>query len=178
MTALCLTFAKLYRSTLQGLQYLNQLALGKNRFSGTLCGSALARLTQLKEIFLNDNFLSGAIAPEIGYLTSLTRLFLHKNLFQSPIPSFDSLPALEDFTLSDNLLQGLVPTTFLAKAKSSLKTLILHNNEEMEFDTPLLQEFTMLQYADLQVPSLPLLSDTLLLHHNACIASLLSLQSV
>ncbi|KAL6590785.1 hypothetical protein U3516DRAFT_770032 [Neocallimastix sp. 'constans'] len=71
---------------------------------------------KLKNLFLQDNNLSGSIPESIGNLTELKELKLHKNNITGPIPnSIGKLTILEILYLNDNNLSGELPTKEMKK---------------------------------------------------------------
>ena len=66
-----------------------------------------------RELYLNDNQLTGPIPAELGDLSSLTRLYLNDNQLTGPIPAeFGYLFSLRELWLSDNQLTGPIPAEF------------------------------------------------------------------
>jgi len=65
-------------------------------------------LPNLKELWLNNNQLSGTI-PNFSHLPNLTGLGLHINQLSGTIPNFSGLPNLQNLNLNDNQLSGEIP---------------------------------------------------------------------
>ncbi|KAK6944304.1 Leucine-rich repeat-containing N-terminal, plant-type [Dillenia turbinata] len=82
--------------------------------SGTLSG-VIANLTNLKQILLQNNNISGQIPPELGKLPRLQTLDLSNNRFSGSIPhSIGQLSDLQYLRLNNNSLSGAFPVS-LAK---------------------------------------------------------------
>ncbi|KAK6942353.1 Leucine-rich repeat [Dillenia turbinata] len=82
--------------------------------SGTLSGM-IANLTNLKQILLQNNNISGQIPPELGKLPRLQTLDLSNNRFSGSIPdSIGQLSDLQYLRLNNNSLSGAFPVS-LAK---------------------------------------------------------------
>lgn len=93
---------------MSNLEKLLLLDLDFNMLTGTL-PSEIFSLTNLLELDLNNNTLSGSI-DGIQNLSELTFLQLHSNSFTGEIPSsFGNLKRLERMTSYDTFLVGGVP---------------------------------------------------------------------
>ncbi|XP_051203002.1 receptor kinase-like protein Xa21 [Lolium perenne] len=102
-----------FMRALTNCSQLQNLELRYNKLSGTL-PSAVSNLssTTLTFLSLGNNEISGQIPEEIGNLVSLQDLELHNNSLTGNIPS--SLSMIRDLTvlrLDNNSLGGPVPTT-------------------------------------------------------------------
>ncbi|PON55557.1 Tyrosine-protein kinase [Parasponia andersonii] len=86
---------------------LSELHLEGNFFSGSLPGF-LFGMQSLVRLNLGDNKFTGEISPGFNNLTKLVVLFLNNNNFSGSIPELD-LPALEEFNVSFNKLNGSIP---------------------------------------------------------------------
>ncbi|KAI3717212.1 hypothetical protein L1987_68682 [Smallanthus sonchifolius] len=97
-------------SELVKLPYLRSLDLAYNYLSGTIppeWGS-----TQLQEISLLGNRLTGEIPRALGNISTLRRLDLEANLLSGTVPSdLGRLANLNSLMLSSNRLTGRLPTT-------------------------------------------------------------------
>ena len=83
-------------------------------------------LTDLKEMRLDDNDLTGAI-PELGSLSNLRQLSLAENALTGAIPAgLGALADLRELRLDNNRLTGVIPTEF--GAMTSLRELGLSEN--------------------------------------------------
>ncbi|KAJ4710133.1 Receptor protein kinase [Melia azedarach] len=69
--------------------------------------------------------LNGSLSV-LQNMTSLTQLWLHRNLFTGPLANFSRLSSLEDLELRDNTLTGIVPRSLINLPK--LNTVSLTNN--------------------------------------------------
>ena len=89
--------------------YVWQLWLHGNELTGPI-PPELGNLTSLTRLRLSRNELSGAIPPELGNLTQLQRLDLSDNELSGVIPpELGNLTQLHLLHLSDNELSGCVP---------------------------------------------------------------------
>ena len=78
--------------------------------TGSIPVGALVRLTNLSNLSLNDNRLTGPIPPELGALTNLGFVYLQSNALSGPIPpELGSLTGLYNLWLQDNALTGPIP---------------------------------------------------------------------
>ena len=79
------------------------------KIDGTLEGMHwLANLSSY--MYLDTNEIGGAIPPEIGNLSSVTRLRLYGNALESSIPSeLGNMGAVTQMYLQDNQLNGVIP---------------------------------------------------------------------
>jgi hypothetical protein len=97
---------------------LRNLYLQGNFFSGEIPGF-LFTLTDLVRLNLASNNFSGGISRGFNNLTRLRTLFLENNqLIGSFPPDFD-IPKLEQFNVSNNLLNGSVPEKLQTYAQDS-----------------------------------------------------------
>ena len=118
---------KLYRLT-RGDTWTNKSGGWANPITATCLGdlhgvtldSATGRVQRL---LLSGNNLTGPIPPELGTLTALTILHLHKNQLTGPIPDLSRLTSLTTLWLHENQLTGRIPPL-----PASLTTLWLHDN--------------------------------------------------
>ena len=88
------------------LTRLRKLILNNNAFSGTIYQIDFSGLRQMQEMCINNNqLLSGALPDTIGCMTSLYTLTLQSNKFNSALPSsFSNLIKLSNLNLSNNAL--------------------------------------------------------------------------
>ena len=97
-----------------------------NNLRGTL-PLELSFLTNIKSLFLANNFISGTIPLFLEKLTKLTSLFLLGNKFNGPLSEniFQELQQLNVLRLNDNALTGPIPTSLSALPLTDLN---LKNN--------------------------------------------------
>ena len=109
---------------LANLSGMVTLRLGTNGLTGDI-PPELGDLVNLQELTLDLNKLSGPIPPELGNLSNLKRLHLGvepaasllgtRNRLTGPIPgSLGRLTKMENLDLTDNPLEGRVPTDLIA----------------------------------------------------------------
>ncbi len=102
------------------------LYLSENEMSGAI-PPELGYLTKLEELDLAKNQLRGMIPPELGNLPKLTILYLYSNQLSGSIPvELGSSSKLEQLVLSWNRLDGMIPPE-LSKL-SELEMLVLSGN--------------------------------------------------
>eukprot|EP01018_Ginkgo_biloba_P008867 Gb_20231 [translate_table: standard] len=113
---------------LSRLTELTNLDLGSNSLSGSILFQ-LGRLKNLKYLGLSGNLnrLSGSIPFQLGRLKNLEYLGLSDNALNRSIPKdVLNLPKLQQLQLGNNSLEGIIPPE-LAKL-SNLRGLDLHSN--------------------------------------------------
>ncbi|XP_058089077.1 probable LRR receptor-like serine/threonine-protein kinase At3g47570 [Magnolia sinica] len=87
---------------------LYALDLRGNSMKGTL-PDAIGKLNKLQALSFRRNKFSGQIPPSIGNITRLSFLYLDGNDFHGSIPSsFGNLGFMEDFSISQNKLNGTI----------------------------------------------------------------------
>ena len=88
---------------------VTDIILVSKELSGTV-PAALADLTGLHHLWLNENELTGEIPTELGNLPALVGLLLNGNMLTGPIPTeFEHLSNLEELWLDRNGLSGTLP---------------------------------------------------------------------
>ena len=88
----------------------------------------LGKLTNLKWLSLSDNRLTGSIPKELGNLSNLERLFLRNNKLNGSIPpELGNIKGLEWLYLSHNELHGSIPSVLGGLTK--LELLYLSHNK-------------------------------------------------
>ena len=92
-------------------------------WEGVTVSGTPGRVTRL---YLRDRGLTGTMAPELGRLTGLERLYLHDNKLAGTIPDLGGLAKLERLWLNRNELSGTIPSGL--GALSNLVQLNLHHN--------------------------------------------------
>ncbi|KAH7532621.1 hypothetical protein FEM48_Zijuj04G0041100 [Ziziphus jujuba var. spinosa] len=91
------------------LTNLIELDLSDNKISGIL-SPQFTQLTQLEHLNLSSNRLSGPLPPEIGLLSQLLVLDLSRNNFTESIPTkLAGCSKLQSLLLSHNFLSGSIP---------------------------------------------------------------------
>ncbi|KAL0417322.1 UNVERIFIED_CONTAM: putative receptor-like protein kinase [Sesamum latifolium] len=140
---------------------LNMLHFGDNRFGGILPVSIANLSTELTELYLEGNFISGSIPREISNLQNLNTLYMNFNYLNGTIPdSLGSLPNLARVVLASNQLTGKIPSSF--GNMTSLLWLFLFDNR-LEGGIPLsltnwtipnLARLSTLSYLDLSINNL------------------------
>ncbi len=90
--------------------HVTSVVLSENRLMGILLETdRLRQLPNLRTLFLNSNFLKGAIPPCIGTVTSLVELNLAWNEFVGEIPeTIYNCTSLTVLRLDNNRLTGVV----------------------------------------------------------------------
>lgn len=105
---------------------LAELRLGDNQLSGPIPAS-LGKLTNLQTLDLYNNHLTGTIPAELGNIPYLEDLGLFNNQLSGSIPaSLGSLIYMKYLGLSDNQLTGSIPTSL--GNMTNLLSLNLTNN--------------------------------------------------
>ncbi|CAL0317701.1 unnamed protein product [Lupinus luteus] len=99
------------------LAKLRNLYLHGNFFSGEI-PDFLFNLQNLVDLNLSSNNFSGEISPKFNNLTRLSTLFLENNHFTGSIPDLN-VPPLQQFNVSNNLLNGSIPKRFSRLDKSA-----------------------------------------------------------
>lgn len=116
-------------ATLSNLQDLN---LSNNRLSGPVPGNLQI---SIRNLWLNDNELTGDIPSQMGNLSNLHTLRLNNNALSGGIPaSFTSLTAIKWLYLNNAGLSGELPQGF--ENLHNLQILSLHDNQ-FEGELPL-----------------------------------------
>ena len=88
---------------------LRYVHLWSNYFSGAI-SNGIGQLSQVIELFLDDNELTGSIPTEMGLLSSAKYISLGMNQLEGMIPStFGMLSSLERLDLQGNRLTGEIP---------------------------------------------------------------------
>ncbi|XP_010999368.1 PREDICTED: receptor-like protein 12 isoform X6 [Populus euphratica] len=122
----CIVSKRSNLALLGNLTQLLELDLSFNNLSGRI-PSSLANLVNLNWLDLSSNNFKGQIPDFLGSLTQLQRLFLSDNQLLGPIsPQISSLPNLRALMLSDNLFTGTIPSFLFSHP--SLQYLDLHSN--------------------------------------------------
>ncbi|KAL2348769.1 hypothetical protein Fmac_002769 [Flemingia macrophylla] len=89
---------------------LQVISISYNHFGGSLPNSMGNLSSQLNQLYLGGNQISGKIVPELGNLVSLTILTMENNHFEGIIPpTFGKFQKLQKLELSKNNLSGDMP---------------------------------------------------------------------
>lgn len=88
---------------------LKALYLAQNQFSGPIPPQYFSHLASLKKAWLNNNKFSGNIPESLTNLRFLSELHLENNEFSGPI--IELKQDIKSFDISNNKLQGPIPTT-------------------------------------------------------------------
>ena len=89
---------------------LARLHLDRNRLTGGLPLLGWRNLSDLKELVLDQNQLSGPIPPRFGELASLEKLYVYENNLSGPIPpELGDLTDLIVLSIEENQLSGPIP---------------------------------------------------------------------
>ena len=97
-------------TTMPGLDYI---LLQENTLTGSL-PSTLAQLSNLHDLFLYSNLLTGPLLAT--FPSSISTIFFDSNAFTGSIPSSwgDTMPNLWFLSLIDNSLTGMIPSSLFA----------------------------------------------------------------
>ena len=111
------------------LSQLRELRLGHNALTGRI-PPEIGRLSQLRTLGLWSNDLGGPIPTELALLPRLRELRLERNVLSGPIPpSLGNLERLEQLSLAQNDLSGPVPAELSALV--ALRTLAVNGNPQL-----------------------------------------------
>jgi Leucine-rich repeat (LRR) protein/pimeloyl-ACP methyl ester carboxylesterase len=112
---------------LANLSDLQDLGLGGNQLSGAI-PSSLGNLSKLLQLDLSQDQLSGEIPSSLGNLSNLQYLELYENQLSGEIPSsLGDLSNLQYLELYDNQLSGAIPSSL--GNLSNLQYLELYENQ-------------------------------------------------
>ncbi|KAG7970395.1 hypothetical protein I3843_07G082000, partial [Carya illinoinensis] len=87
------------------LLFVTSLDLSSNNFSGEIPLS-LANCTYLNVLKLDHNQLTGMIPPELAMLARIKEFSVSNNLLSGPVPSFDSIGTAEGYANNLGLCGG------------------------------------------------------------------------
>lgn len=117
-----------FPSTMGQLVNMVSLYTGINGFTDHPVPDFLASMTNLRELSMKQNSLTGAIPAEIGLLTDLQVLDLDFNKLNGTIPEeLGNLIEIDTLMLNRNFLTGPIPTSFFGL--NDLDVLLLDGNE-------------------------------------------------
>ncbi|WOH05871.1 hypothetical protein DCAR_0625294 [Daucus carota subsp. sativus] len=92
-----------------GSSQLVNISLIGNRLTGSI-PKQFGNITTLQQLVLEYNQLSGPIPPELGSLPAIKRILLSSNNFTGELPvTLAKLTTLKDFRAVDNRLTGKIP---------------------------------------------------------------------
>jgi Leucine-rich repeat (LRR) protein len=101
-------------SEISNLNNLWVLNLSSNKLTGRIPNeiTKIICVSTLRELYLQNNQLTGIIPQFLGDLKELTTIDLSSNQLTGPIPPrLDSLPLLDSLQLNSNRLTGPIPAT-------------------------------------------------------------------
>ncbi|KAJ8647486.1 hypothetical protein MRB53_000509 [Persea americana] len=88
---------------------LFELTMGENQLTGSIC-AGIENLVNLRVLSMNDNLLSGEIPVALGKLRNLQQLVLSTNRLSGEIPaSIRNMTELLELYLYENNLEGSIP---------------------------------------------------------------------
>ncbi|CAL0315469.1 unnamed protein product [Lupinus luteus] len=105
---------------LSKIGFLKAMYLSGNKFSGEIREDYFQDMRSLKKLWLDDNEFSGQIPSSLSKMPQLMELHLENNQFNGTIMDLDN-PALVDFNVSNNKLEGGVPASLLKFNESSFE---------------------------------------------------------
>ncbi|XXG46734.1 hypothetical protein AAC387_Pa02g1505 [Persea americana] len=106
---------------------LRNLYIGRNQLTGSI-PFGIENLVNLIGLSMEDNFLTGIIPSSIGRLSKLQGLYLSNNKFMGEIPvSIGNITQLNELDLSKNKLWGKIPES-LGKCQHLSALDLSHNN--------------------------------------------------
>jgi hypothetical protein len=110
------------------LPYLETLTFHKLPYLTGPIQPAIAKLKNLKYLYIEYTNVSGSIPPILAELKNLERLHLSTNNLSGPIPSsLSQLPKLESLHLDRNKLTGPIPESFGSFSKPGPDLILSHN---------------------------------------------------
>lgn len=98
--------------------HIAYLTLANNKFFGPIPRSIFRALSDLSEILLLNNLLSGCVPYELGFLKEAVVIDVGNNRLTGPLPwSLGCLQSLEILNFAGNMLYGQVPETVCSLGK-------------------------------------------------------------
>ncbi|CAJ2646880.1 unnamed protein product [Trifolium pratense] len=99
-----------FLKSLTNCSKLQAVSIFNNSFGGILPNSIGNLSTELEELYLGDNMISGKIPAELGHLIGLILLTMEYNYFEGIIPpTFGKLQNIQKFAFGQNKLSGDIP---------------------------------------------------------------------
>jgi len=104
------------------------LDLAHNFFNSSIPNTVYLDEPNLRELFLENNFMIGTIPPEFAASSKLRRLHLDQNQFEGPIPEelFQNKKEFEELLLHKNNFEGRIPSGI--SNLTNLEELTLYDN--------------------------------------------------
>ncbi|XP_019459708.1 PREDICTED: pollen receptor-like kinase 3 [Lupinus angustifolius] len=103
---------------LSKIGFLKAIYLSGNKISGEIPEDYFQEMRSLKKLWLDGNEFTGQIPSSLSKMPHLMELHLENNQFNGTIPDLDN-PALVDFNVSNNKLEGGIPASLLKFNESS-----------------------------------------------------------
>lgn len=117
-----------FLDSLSNCSRLQLLSMSQNRLSGKLPSSVANLSTELQQILLGENQITGSIHPGVENLTNLYMLNVEDNLLTGTIPKgIGKLKNLQVLELFDNRFTGDIPSSL--GNLSQLNYLVLSSNQ-------------------------------------------------
>ncbi|XP_058762504.1 probable LRR receptor-like serine/threonine-protein kinase At3g47570 [Vicia villosa] len=137
-----------FLKSLTNCSMLNAFSMATNNFGGILPNSIGNLSTELKQLYLGVNMISGQIPAELGGLVGLTLLSMVGNQFEGNIPTtFGKFQKMQMLDLNGNKLSGDIPSSI--GNLTQLYKLDLHLNMFEGNIPPSIGNCQKLQYLDL-----------------------------
>ena len=106
---------------------LDVLSIADNNFGGQLPNSIGNLSTELKQLYMGGNQISGKFPAELGRLVGLILLTMESNYFEAIIPTtFGKFQKMQVLSLSENKLSGDIPP-FIGNLSQLFKLILNHN---------------------------------------------------
>ena len=101
---------------------ITTLDLASNSFTSTIPGAMIQAMPDLRELYLQENGLTGIIPSELGTSLQLESFDISENEFTGTVPSsIVQLPNLSLFNLDNNELDGDFPFSFITSPLNRLQ---------------------------------------------------------